>query len=314
MNSNIRKKLKSIFFILFLKNKSSRSIINFITLYMNTWQHLSLFRSLGHIYWKYNARCHSGNWRVRFEEKEILFPIRADSFGLDWYLALSVLGYDLPLKKTFRVLLKRDPTFDMLIDVGANYGTQAVLFLAHGIEVIAFEPNPHCLEYFELTCNINGFSPTLENVALGVIATEVNLSFPEDETWLGSVVETQKDHLEKYHPLLSTIKVKQKRLDDYLERFRGRRILLKIDAEGNELGIIKGATQVLAESRPYLIFECWSDREEIFNVLKEQSYIIFSVPLNSINNRSSSTGLSYEQFKDHLADDFVAIPREYCTA
>lgn len=53
---------------------------------------------------------------------------------------------------------------------------------------------------------------------------------------------------------VSTINVLVRRLDDLVEP--GHRIdVVKIDVEGGELGVLRGASRVLSESRPTIIFE-----------------------------------------------------------
>lgn len=66
-------------------------------------------------------------------------------------------------------------------------------------------------------------------------------------------------------------------LDDYLPREK-RVSLIKVDAEGAELAIFRGAFRVLTESRPWLVFECESRHlphgsvEEVFAFLAEAGY------------------------------------------
>jgi len=52
--------------------------------------------------------------------------------------------------------------------------------------------------------------------------------------------------------------------------------VIKIDAEGAELSIFRGAERVLARSQPLLFFECNEDREEIQRYLLNKGYRLFA--------------------------------------
>jgi hypothetical protein len=63
---------------------------------------------------------------------------------LDWFLALATLGDDSTVKKTYAAIVSSSRKPDLFLDVGANYGTHSLLFLAHGIRTWSFEPNARC--------------------------------------------------------------------------------------------------------------------------------------------------------------------------
>jgi FkbM family methyltransferase len=53
----------------------------------------------------------------------------------------------------------------------------------------------------------------------------------------------------------TTLSVPVVALDDYFEA-RDKVTLLKIDVEGAELGVLKGAERILRQHGPLLVFEC----------------------------------------------------------
>ena len=70
------------------------------------------------------------------------------------------------MKKTYAAIVSSSRKPDLFLDVGANYGTHSLLFLAHGIRTWSFEPNARCHPYFIESCGLNAFNPHLEQVAI----------------------------------------------------------------------------------------------------------------------------------------------------
>ena len=79
--------------------------------------------------------------------------------------------------------------------------------------------------------------------------------FPIGETWLGHISSGSAGVAAGHR----RIRVPVRRLDDFRDRLAGGRLLIKLDAEGAEPGIIRGAEKLISERRPWIIFECWPD-------------------------------------------------------
>src|SRR5262249_486601 len=120
-----------------------------------------------------------GLWVVYFEGRKITLPIRAGWFWLDWDTALSILGHEIEIKKTYRYLLGSASAPELFVDIGANYGTHSLLFLTAGVSTLSFEPNGDCFEYFDICCRRNNLSPAWKKVALGSSIGTGSLCFPE---------------------------------------------------------------------------------------------------------------------------------------
>ncbi len=228
---------------------------------------------------------------------------------LDWDAALSILGHEVEIKETYASLLASTVPPDLFIDVGANYGLHSLLFLVHGVDVISFEPNHRCREYFLSACRLNGVTARLEEVALGDISRDTELWFPEGRTWLGSTDTAARKSLEASYQL-SSQRVTQKRLDDYLSDMRSRRVLLKIDTEGSEYQVLAGSRRTLREIRPHVIFESWrgNGRHELFELFSLERYRIASLPWQV---ESPPQFHGRERFLDSHAINFIASPSTY---
>ena len=237
--------------------------------------------------------------------RNIRIPLTSDRFWLDWETAVSVVGHDVAIKDTYEALITSLDRPELFIDIGANYGTHSLLFLVHQIEALSFEPNNSCHNYFEQLCEANGVKPSLEPVALGNKQERVTLSYPKHETWLGSTNSEVVGRLSQNHDLV-TETVEQRILDDYAPQVNSRRVLIKIDTEGQELSVLQGAVRLLQTSNPVVIFECWQDTErlELFNFFQVNGYQIYATPWNPTDRTQP---MDLDQFLSNSANNFIAI-------
>lgn len=139
------------------------------------------------------------------------------------------------------------------VDVGANVGNHALFFAAHFAEVLAFEPHPrtHALLALNasLRSNVRCFPFALsDRVGTAMLAT------PPGNAGMASI-ETADGAADSR----GAVEVPLRRLDDLAE-LAGRRVaLLKIDVEGHEAAVIRGAQAVLRRDRPAVVFEQLAD-------------------------------------------------------
>ena len=250
----------------------------------------------------------SGSWTVHFMDREIRLPLRSSWSWLDWDSAVSIVGHDLEIKETYAELIKSDDRPALFLDVGANYGTHSLLFRSVGIPTISFEPNPSCFSYFQAACEMNGFEEgRWEQVAIGDKAGQVELVYPENETWLGSISVDVVSNLRKSDSL--TIKqVQLKKIDDYLPDIPHDKILVKIDVEGFEREVIQGASDLLTQYKPKIIFESNNGamRRDCLELFADYGYSVFSLPWRP---SSVLAALRSEEFLTSPATNFIAIAR-----
>jgi FkbM family methyltransferase len=199
-------------------------------------------------------RLAEGRWVLPFAGRNVALPLKPHRAWLDWDAAFSLLGHEPVIKESYRALVQAPMAPDLFVDVGGNYGTHSLLFLVAGIEAITFEPNSACHEYFLEACSLNGVHARLEPVALGAAPGRMALCFPERETWLGSL-DADVIALLGNRPGMRSQLVEVRTLDDYEPQFAGRRVLVKIDAEGHESAVLDGAKRTLGRHRPPVIFE-----------------------------------------------------------
>jgi FkbM family methyltransferase len=107
---------------------------------------------------------------------------------------------------------------------------------------------------FREVCAANGLVPDLQPVAVGREEGFVRLSFPPDQTWLGTVVPSIEAELASRFEM-DSVEVAMTTLDAYVDGGGPLPDLVKIDTEGNELAVLQGATRTIASSSPLIVFE-----------------------------------------------------------
>jgi len=137
--------------------------------------------------------------------------------------------------------------FSLAIDIGANIGLHSLRFSKLFNQVESFEPfsvNYECLkENTKTFSNIN-----LHNIGLGSIVTKQKLMLPEDSNNSGApsivdFINTDRKTI--------TEEIEIAILDD----FNFQPSFIKIDTQGFEMEILKGAVNTLKTHKPVLVIE-----------------------------------------------------------
>ena len=281
-----------------------RRTLNSIYLRLAPAQRVAVHKNLARIFRDVQVHAEGGLWNVSFAGKALRIPISASGIWRDWDIAVSIVGHDLEVKRTYEYLIGASPP-DVFVDIGANYGTHSLLFLAHGIRTLSFEPNRSCQDVFFRLCAANDVSPSLVAKALGNAHGELELCFPERDTWLGSVVGEVKAEMGTPSPLV-TATVEVECLDDYQDRFAdAATMLIKIDAEGAELAVLQGSTSVLERNRPTVIFESTrvSERNGLHDFLSGHGYDVTTLPWSG----GRVAPLTRSAFADADDTNFLAV-------
>jgi FkbM family methyltransferase len=153
----------------------------------------------------------------------------------------------------FRVIREHVRTTDTVCDVGANKGS-FVFWLAQWCRngrVVAFEPQPQFAQLLgRLARNLKLDNVTVEQKAVFSKPGQADLFVPKGHSPGASLVSKTVGAGD-----FETISVPTVRLDDYFAQHE-RVTFMKVDVEGAELDVFKGAERILREQAPLLIFEC----------------------------------------------------------
>ena len=162
-----------------------------------------------------------------------------------------------------------------VIDVGANYGTYtltaAKLVGVHG-SVLAFEPASNTANYLKRSIELNSFNNIhLFQCALSNHDGEASLSLSENSE-LNTLQQTTGTNCET---------VRLRTLDDcYAESGLGPIDFFKLDAEGEEIKILEGASEFFEKQSPLVMFELKHANEVNVGLIKkfeEFGYTIYAL-------------------------------------
>ena len=148
-------------------------------------------------------------------------------------------------------LVQSDKNF---VDIGAHIGTWSWVAAKKAKHTYSFECNPHVYNCLCANIGLKGLShkTTTYNTALSDKNELSTYYFRSDDGGGNGLVR-----LNENDDKLNKLTVTTKKLDDYDISNIG---FMKIDVEGAELNVLKGATKTLMESDyPKFIFECWSE-------------------------------------------------------
>ena len=146
---------------------------------------------------------------------------------------------------------------NVAIDIGANIGLWAKDISSFFDKTYCFEPNPDCIECLEK--NINLKSSVIYNVALGE-KEETKLLYCPNNTGASSFINFTKigynnDGSKKYGLFSKTIKTKWIEVKTF-DSFKITNIdFIKIDVQGFEYEVLKGAKKTLIDSSPTICIE-----------------------------------------------------------
>jgi FkbM family methyltransferase len=139
--------------------------------------------------------------------------------------------------------------FELAIDVGANEGVYTYVMTRYFRRVVSFEPDTSMAEALA-SCNLPGV--VVHPVGLSSRAGEATLYTPLQR----GVPLTGWASLRQEHSPDATQYLEQRVSTAVLDSFQLRDVtFLKIDVEGHELEVLKGAAETLSLSRPVLLLE-----------------------------------------------------------
>lgn len=142
-------------------------------------------------------------------------------------------------------------TGDVFVDVGANIGYETI-YASHIVGesglVYSFEPLKNLASQIMESIQINKIKNiTLINKALSDQAGKAFIYLNDEDAGLTSL-ETKDLANKKTEITLST-------MDEELKNIKKRVSFIKVDVEGHELEVLKGAKSIIEKNNPYIVFE-----------------------------------------------------------
>ncbi|MFY0673440.1 MAG: FkbM family methyltransferase [Bacteroidia bacterium] len=180
----------------------------------------------------------------------------------------SFYAYEYKLKDAIKARLK---DFDHFVDIGGCVGDYCIWLgnNSSDIKIHAFEPAPSNFNQFNKHIEINGLNNRINLYKNGVGSEPGSITF--------KIHPENKGYTSKYldHAEAEEIKVDVVTFDNFIESKElslNDSYIIKIDVEGMELEVLKGATHFLQNvKKAFVIFEAWewAGKNEIIEGFKE---------------------------------------------
>jgi FkbM family methyltransferase len=221
-------------------------------------------------------------------------------------------NFEVLVQETYEAILRNG---DIAIDVGAHRGRHC-LVMAEKVfpagRVLAFEPLPMCREGIEQ--EVADYRPELAHIlkvhpyALGDFSGKTEFVVAKDALAYSGLKKRQYDGPTE----LEHIPIEVKRLDDMCENLPAVKFI-KVDAEGGEYHILKGAVRTLQRCRPVVAFEFGVNSLAEYKVMPlqmaqfwaEQGYKIYTILGACLTEQEFVSSAEMQNVWD-----YVAIPAE----
>jgi FkbM family methyltransferase len=221
------------------------------------------------------------------------------------------LDYEAILETVYRKILRPG---DAVLDVGAHRGRHTLPFaeiVGAGGSVVAVEPIPQMFDALSETVAQSAATTYVElyNVALGAEAGSSAFVLVTD--WPEYSGLRQRLYDSGAETSTTTIEVAIETVDRLMVRF-DRLAMIKIDVEGGEYDVLRGARSTISRTQPVITFECGDNSlvsyehnaGDIFDFFQEVRYEVFDV-LGKVYSREELIKSSAEQG----IWDYIGAPR-----
>ncbi|MEE4352682.1 MAG: FkbM family methyltransferase [Desulfatiglans sp.] len=194
------------------------------------------------------------------------------------YIRRKKSFYEIDLLEYIDFIARNEPRDNAVaVDVGANIGNHSIYLGKYvAMEVISVEANPLLYEalYENLRNNIHNYS--IAECALGESLGRGKIVYPSvSDNALGMATVESLEACDNVTESIG-IKTLDSIVEDHKEKHDGRAkiSLIKIDVEGAEISVLKGAAKTLKTDHPHLFVEVMKPelKEPIDDYLQQYEY------------------------------------------
>ena len=176
----------------------------------------------------------------------------------------------------------------LFIDCGCNYGFYSfyTASLSENNLILSIEASKDTSDEFIKNLNLNGFKN------INFFNNAVSNTIDETISFYESVNDWESSQTHNNFNFASELKVKSIKIDSLVKEYslNDYVVIIKLDVEGNEINVIKGALEVIKKSEPLIIiefskyiFENKDNIDYLNNFLNKYDYCIYDTNYNKKN-------------------------------
>lgn len=189
-----------------------------------------------------------------------------------WHFAISYIWHDTGLsiiEKHLNTFYKNNFAY---FDIGSNVGLRSVYALSENRPTVLFDPNPEVSKISKQMIVLNDYkSYKIEQSGVSDIEGQLNF-YISSSAYMSSF---DKEHAAK-DKIVAEMKIPVTTMNLYLKahpQFEPK--IVKIDVEGFEINVLKGASDMLQNNKPALLIEILdttTNRKDILEFLASYNY------------------------------------------
>lgn len=195
--------------------------------------------------------------------------------GMRCIVPLDALGVPGEVKRAYMKPKKGD----LVIDVGAHYGfytLYASQLVGDKGTILAFEPHPHNYERLLTNMEVNKIKNAKAfSTALGDFDGQTKLYITPHSDGHSTFFRTE-----------NYLNVKTRKMDTVVAKLGLEKVdLIKIDAEGDEMTVLKGAIETIKKYKPKITMGVYHFQNEIIEIKKWFKTNATLYDIKTVNNR-----------------------------
>lgn len=160
---------------------------------------------------------------------------------------------------------------EILYDIGANIGSYSLIAASLGTKVYAFEPSPENYSTLHKNSRLNSLSHLIVPLPFVLGSKNSEEEFSAHEVTSGATATFKSGNIdERTREFLPMMK-----LDSVIEMFQiSKPTIMKIDVDGAELEVLKGAAETLSDkSLKSILIEVEEDlKDEVGRIMNENGF------------------------------------------
>jgi len=219
--------------------------------------------------------------RKNIEKNPQLVIFSFDHIGLSLNLEGRYENSSLLLVEEFIEKKITEARDKVALDIGANIGNHSIFFAKKFKKVYSFEPNPVTYEVLKINSNYAAEYKNVIPVNFGLSDIEGSLPFCINPSNIGgsSIIDENSPQIKH------STQINVMTLDEFSELKDASVALIKIDVEGHELRVLKGAKTTILREMPAILFEqgaaeITEGSSSVIRYLDEIGYEFFEIKKN----------------------------------